>query len=65
MKKLYSKPSTNIIKADNCHIMATSGNILHDANTQKDHQGPATGGDEPVEGDLEAAKGTRFHFNEE
>lgn len=66
MKKVYSKPSTSTLKTDNCHIMATSGNILHDANTQKDHQGPATGGDEPSDGgDLEAAKGTRFHFNEE
>ena len=66
MKKVYSKPSTSTLKTDSYQMMVASGNILHDTNTQRDHQGPATGGDESSDGgDLEAAKGTRFHFNEE
>ena len=41
MKKVYIKPNISIIKTDISHLMAASGgNILHDANTQKDHPGP-------------------------
>lgn len=45
--------------------MATSGNILHDASTQKDSRGPEFGGDEPLDGgELEGAKRLEFNFNE-
>lgn len=65
MKKVYIKPSISIIKTDMSHLMAASGNILHDANTQKDHPGPEFGGDEPSDGgDLDAAKRSGFNFSE-
>lgn len=66
MKKKYSTPSTSFIQTDMSYLMAASGgNILHDANTQKDHPGPECGGDEPSDGgDLEAAKRVGFDFSE-
>lgn len=36
--------------------LSSSPNTLHDSGTQTDKPAPGTGGDEAVEGDLEAAK---------
>lgn len=58
-KKKYIKPITEVIIIDtNCQMLSGSGNTLHHSDSQTDTIGPATGGDEYYDDDvdLEAAK---------
>lgn len=55
--RFYTPPTCGTIRTVQATLLSASGNILHDANTQKDHSGPEFGGDEPSDGgDLEGAK---------
>ena len=67
-KKVNAQPSSEaiILKDDICTLSTSKDNTIHDGHTNKDRQGPGTGGDESLEGgDLEAAKRSLFSFETE